>query len=241
MKPKRLFVLFAALGVVIAIAGCNAPADDQEPADNQQTQPTENEEMDKSETKVTLEPELSEDSKAIVTDDEVLLEVDDDAIHNWFIVKSQLCTQANTENSPERQEYCEDEEVFKEKTNFKSITVSPIKTVIGFEIESEALSPDSVVGIYLHEQDKVEMLTNYYLGNEFIGFSATGEYFVYKGNCWEAMCGLFVLNSETLNEVLSINNPEAVDLRTEDAEFVRWVSDEKIEYKLGDELMKETI
>ena len=52
------------------------------------------------------------------------------------------------------------------------------------------------------------------------------------------MCGLFIKDSETLAEKINLNNPEYVDVRSVDAEFVKWISDNEVEYKLGTELKR---
>ena len=46
------------------------------------------------------------------------------------------------------------------------------------------------------------------------------------------MCGLFVKESQTLVDTLSINNPETLDMRQRDATFIQWISDSEIEYEL---------
>lgn len=115
---------------------------------------------------------------------------------------------------------------------FTSIAVSPDKMEIGFTIESDTLAPDTVVGIFSKSTNIVKLLTSYYLGNEFISFSPNGTYFIYRGECWEAMCGLFVKDSKTLSEKASINNPEYVDSRQWDARFVQWIRENEVEYKL---------
>ncbi|EKE06846.1 MAG: hypothetical protein ACD_18C00258G0002 [uncultured bacterium] len=106
---------------------------------------------------------------------------------------------------------------------------------IGFSIESDTLTPDKVVGIFLTTDNKVQLLSNYYLGNEFISFSPQSTYFVYKGICWEGLCGLFVKDANTLEDKISLNNPEFLDMRTVDANFINWITDNKISYKLGTE------
>ncbi|MBU1445708.1 hypothetical protein KKD70_00395 [Patescibacteria group bacterium] len=185
-------------------------------------------------------PGLSADKKSIIVDSSVLLSVDNDAIFNWFKTESQLCDGYNLTSTSDRKAFCEDLTSFKSQTRFASIVISPDKMEIGFTIESDTLSPDKVVGIFLRSANKVNLLTNYYLGNEFISFSPGGENFVYQGGCWEGLCGLFIKDSETLTEVASLNNPEYLDLRSVDAEFVRWLSENQVEYKLGAELKQES-
>lgn len=185
-------------------------------------------------------PTLSSDNKSILVDGDALLSIDDDAIFNWFKTESQLCDGDNRTSTPDRKAFCENKASFKNITRFASIIVSPDKMKIGFSVESDTLSPDKVVGIFLRSMNKVNMLTNYYLGNKFISFSPSGTYFVYQGNCWEGLCGLFIKGSETLAEMMSVNNPEYLDLRTADAEFIQWLSDNQVEYKLGSELKQES-
>lgn len=185
-------------------------------------------------------PSLSADKKDIIVNGSVLLSIDNDAIFNWFKTESQLCDGYNLTSTPDRKAFCENRSSFKNQTRFASIVISPDKMKIGFTIESDTLSPDKVVGIFLRSANKVNLLTNYYLGNEFISFSPSGKYFVYQGNCWEGLCGLFIKDSETLTEKASLNNPEYVDFRSADAEFVRWLSDNQVEYKLGSELKQES-
>ncbi len=186
-------------------------------------------------TSVIGRPSLSADKKDIVAGDKILLSIDDDAIFNWFKTKSQLCDPYNI-TTVNRKSFCENKTFFRKLTRFSSIVVSPDKMKIGFTIESDEVSPDKVVGIFLRSTNKVNLLTNYYLGNEFISFSPSGKYFVYRGYCWEGLCGLFIRETETLAEKVSLNNPESIDLRVLDAKFIRWLSDNEIEYKLGTEL-----
>lgn len=185
-------------------------------------------------------PSLSGDRKSIVAGGQVLLVIDDDAIVNFFKTKSGLCDEYNMTTTPDRRLFCENKAIFKSKTRFTSILSSSDNTKIGFAIESNTLSPDKVVGMFYPSRstDKIRFLTNYYLGNEFISFSPNGTHFVYRGSCWEAMCGLFVKDSETLAEKINLNNPEYVDVRNVDAEFVKWISDNEVEYKLGTELKR---
>lgn len=183
---------------------------------------------------------LSNDRKSIIANGTTLLVIDNDEIFNFFKEKSYLCDEGYNINIPGRRTFCENKEVFKGKTRFVSIVLSPDKTKIGFTIESDELSPDSVVGIFYptRQTNKIYFLTGYYLGNEFISFSPNGTHFVYQGGCWEGMCGLVIKDSETLANKLSLNNPEFADFRRMNAEFVRWVSDNEVEYKLGSEVKR---
>jgi len=187
---------------------------------------------------VSGNPSLSADKKSIVADGKVLLTVDNDTIFNWFKTKSQLCDGYNLTSTPGRKMFCENKTSFKDQTRFASIVVSPDKMKIGFTIESDTLSPDKVVGIFLRSANTVHLLGNYYLGNEFISFSPNGTNFVYQGGCFEGMCGLYVKNSETLADKASLSDSEFAEARTKTTTFVRWLSDNEIEYKLGTELKR---
>lgn len=191
-------------------------------------------------TSVSGTPSLSVDKKGVVVDGKVLLSIDNDTVFNWFKTESLLCDGYNLTSTPDRKMFCENKTSFKNQTKFASIAVSPDKMKVGFTIESDTLSPDKVVGIFNRPANKVTLLTNYYLGNEFISFSPSGTNFVYQGGCFEGMCGLFIKNSETLTNKASLNNPEFADARGQSASFVRWISDNKLEYKLGTELRQES-
>lgn len=107
---------------------------------------------------------------------------------------------------------------------------------IGFTIESDALSPDKVAGIFLRSANKVNLLTSYYLGNKFISFSPSGTNFAFSSYCVENYCGFTIKNSETLSDEISFGNTRDHG----DFRFVEWVSDREIEYKAGTELKKES-
>ncbi len=187
---------------------------------------------------VPVTPFLSTDKKSISTDSKILLVIDNDTIFNWFKTKSQLCDGYNLTSSPDRKMFCENKTSFKSQTRFTSIVISPDKMKIGFTIESDTLSPDKVVGVFSLSTNSVNLLGSYYLGNEFISFSPNGINFVYKGDCFEGMCGLYVKNSETLTDKTSLSDSEFADARTRTATFVKWLSDNEIEYKLGTELKR---
>ncbi len=181
-------------------------------------------------------PFLSADKKSIVAGDKILLAIDNDIIFNWFKTESQLCNEYNITTTADRKSFCENKTSFKNQTRFASNVVSPDKMKVGFIIESDTLSPDKVAGIFFRSTNAVNFLTSYYLGNEFISFSPNGTNFVYQGGCVEGMCGLYIKNSETLANKVSLSDSEFADARTRNATFVRWISDNKIEYKLGTEL-----
>lgn len=183
-------------------------------------------------------PILSDGNKTIMQDNTVLLSIDNDEIFNFFKTQSQLCNKQNLESTATRKMFCTDIATFKSETRFSSIVLSPDKTKIGFAIETDEMSPDKTVGIFYvaRATDTIHFLTNFYLGNEFISFSPAGVNFVVKGGCWEGMCGLVIKNSETLEDKISLNNPAFVDMRTENTEFIKWISDNEVEYKIGNEV-----
>ncbi len=181
-------------------------------------------------------PFLSQDRKKILSNNKVLLEINDKRFFEWFKTESQLCDQSNRGNTSDREDFCTNEKTFENLTRFSSIQVSPNKRSIGFNIETDTLSPDIVSGVFSLPNNQINFLTNFYLGNEFLSFSPDSSYFIYQGSCFEAHCGLFVRDANTLDIVASINNPESADMREYNASFVRWITDNYIEYKLGDEL-----
>ena len=181
-------------------------------------------------------PSLSVDKKNISAEGKILLAIDNETIFNWFKTKSQLCDGYNLTSTPDRKTFCENKTSFKNQTKFASIVISPDKMKIGFTIESDTLTPDKVVGIFSRSTNTVNLLGSYYLGNQFIGFSPNGTNFVYQGDCFEGMCGLYVKNSETLTDKASLSGSDSADARTRTVTFVRWISDNEIEYKLGSEL-----
>mgnify|MGYP001572501398 CR=1 FL=1 len=189
----------------------------------------------------SVTPSLSVDKKSVVVDGKVLLVIDNDTIFNWFKTESQLCDGYNLTSTPDRKMFCENKTSFKSQTKFASIVVSPDKMKIGFTIESDTLTSDKVVGIFSRSANTVNLLGSYYLGNQFIGFSPNGTNFIYQGGCFEGMCGLYVKNSETLADKASLNDFESADARARTATFVRWISDNEVEYKLdklGSELKR---
>lgn len=185
---------------------------------------------------VSGDPSLSADKKSVVVDGKVLLAVDDDIIFNWFKTDSQLCDERNLTSAPDRKMFCENKTSFKSETRFSSIVVSPDKMKIGFTIESDTLSPDKVAGIFLRSTNKIQILTYYYLGNEFISFSPSGANFVFSSYCFESDCGFIIKNSDTLTDKINFGNtPDHSDYR-----FVKWISDKEIEYKDGTELRRKS-
>lgn len=181
-------------------------------------------------------PGLGPDRKTVIRNGQPVLTIDNDQIVQWFRSQSQLCDQRNIGSTADRRTFCTNTATFRDKTRFASISPSPDGTSIGFTIESDALAPDTVVGIFFRSSGNITFLTTYYLGHRFLGFSPSGTNFIYQGNCFEAKCGLYVRDSATLAEKLRVNEPVGGVERTQNATFVRWISDNEIEYKLGDQL-----
>ncbi len=176
---------------------------------------------------------ISSDKKNILIDGKVMLSVDDDVIFAWFKSdKSYLCDAGNINTAPDRKMFCTDKATFRNEVRFRSIVASPDGKKIGFTIETDTL-PDTVVGIFYPSKtsSKVSILSNYYLGNEFISFSPTGVNLVYKGGCFEGNCAFFIKNSEILADQPLTFIPQYADARG-NYEFVKWLSDRSIEYKL---------
>lgn len=183
-------------------------------------------------------PVLSVDNKSTTVDGEVILAVDHDTIFNWFKTSSQLCDDANITSTPDRKSFCENKDEFKNQTRFASLIVSPDNKNIGFTIETDTLFPDKVVGIFSRTDKVVTLLSNFYLGNEFIGFSPSGANFAYYSDCLGGMCALYIKNSETLVEKITLSDAEYADARTNIVMFVRWISDNEIEYQQGTEVKR---
>lgn len=179
-------------------------------------------------------PTLSVDKKSIDADGKVLLSIDNDTIFNWFKTESQLCDSDNINTTADRKSFCENKSSFKNLTKFSSIVVSPDKTKVGFTIESDTLSPDTVVGFFNRATNSVSLLTGYYLGNEFINFSPNGTNFAYRGGCFEAICAFYIKNSETLKDKIDFI-PREADMRGNYV-FVKWLSDNQFQYKIDTEL-----
>lgn len=231
-------ILAGAVGYFALVKKSPTPTNEAQPTNNipqQQTPPvtTKNPPVTTPAT-----PSLSTDKKSISADGKILLAIDNDTIFNWFKTKSQLCDGYNLTSTPDRKMFCENKTSFKSQTRFTSIVVSPDKMKIGFTIESDTLSPDKVVGIFSRSANTVNLFGSYYLGNQFIGFSPNGTNFIYQGGCFEGMCGLYVKNSETLADKASLSDSDSADARTRTATFVKWLSDNEIEYKLGTELKR---
>lgn len=179
---------------------------------------------------------VSKDGKSIMLGDKAVLAVDDEAIVKFFTTESELCNESNIDSNSDRKLFCKNKVTFKQMTKFTSVASSPDMQKIGFTIGSDALSPDTVSGIFYpqHSTNKVYFLTNYYLGNEFISFSPGGIHFVYRNNCFEAECGFVVRSSGTRKQIVAFGDtPDHANY-----EFLRWVSDREIEYKEREEVKR---
>lgn len=176
----------------------------------------------------TLEPYISEDKKSIMSGDDVLLSIDDDAIMDFAKTTNMPCWSLYTDS----QALCQDKATFKNGTSFDSITLSPNKDMIAFSFEFNSLPNEDAVGmLYLNrEADRVEVITKNSLGDTFVSFSPNGKYFVYECNGWEGIWGLLIKDSETLADKLEINNPYQPDMRDNTSIFKRWISNNEIEY-----------
>lgn len=183
---------------------------------------------------------LSADKKNIMTNNSILISIDDTAIVNFFRTKSQLCDDSNITTTLDRKKFCQDSVTLKKETKFSSIVVSPDNTVVGFTIESTTLSPDTVAGIFYpyRTENKMYFLTNYYLGNQFLSFSPEGNNFVFKHACFEGVCGFSIMDSKTLEIKLEYIPEE----ETKGSYiFERWLTDSEIEYQHNSDILKAEI
>ncbi len=181
----------------------------------------------------TVSPEraaISADQKSIATGSNGILEINNPAIVSFLQdPKAGLCDAANIHNTPTRTAFCTDTVALRESAHFSSVASSPSGNAIAFTIATDELSPDTAVGMYFPKNTtyKVHLLTNYYLGNAIIGFSPSGTYFAYAGNCFEGVCSFAVIETNTLKTVREFSNPETQPAST----FVRWIDNKTIEYK----------
>ena len=188
---------------------------------------------------VADEYELSEDWSTLLKNSEGVFSSWDERIFEWFQNESQLCSELNRSSSEDRELFCDDINFFASQTRFRTVEISANNSVLGFTIETETLEPDSVVGVYNFREDELRFLTNYYLGNEFLSFSPSGEYFVYQWFCFEAKCWLIVWETSSLEDIHDINMPEYIDMRQLDATFISWSDQREIEFMLWDETVTE--
>lgn len=178
---------------------------------------------------------LSADSRSILNNEKIVLDTADEAIFNYF-KSSFLCDDFNISNDIERLNFCQNREFLASKTQFSNFYLSPDKQKMIFTITSEILTPDQALGIYSLDSDQVTIFSDYYIGNEFISFSPNGDYFVYKGGCFEATCALNVIDTNSLVQVASLSDSEYPDARVRDVFFRRWVSANELEYSLGEDV-----
>ncbi len=181
-------------------------------------------------------PALTPDRRTLTQNGQAVLAIDNEQIVQWFRNESQLCDARNIGATADRRSFCTNVATFKDKTHFATAISSPDGMTVGFTIQSDTLSPDSVAGLFVRASGTVTFLTSYYIGNEFNSFSPSGSRFVYQGGCYEAKCALYVRDTATLAERFRINASTGGTDRTQSATFVRWVSDSRIEYRLGSEL-----
>lgn len=177
---------------------------------------------------------LSADARAILSNQEILLDTKNEAIFNYF-KNSFLCDESNINSDSERPNFCQNQEFLAGKTTFTNFYLSPDKQKMIFTVTSEVLTPDQALGIYYLDSNEVTIFSDYYIGNEFISFSPNGSYFVYKGGCFEATCALYIINTESLNQVAILSDSQYPDARVRDVFFNRWLSNSELEYSLGEE------
>lgn len=245
MNKNTSLVLIFLLWLIIGIGGYMLYTEMTKENSEQIANPVEDDtiwediiDQDDEDTQTGVSISVSEDGKIIMRNDVPLLAIDDMRLMNMFREESQLCDEFNITSSDERRAFCEEREAFVSQTSFTSIAVSPDMNEIWFKLESEAMIPDALVGFLSVSSGEIIFLSNFYLWNELIGFSPSGTYFAYRGMCWEAKCGVSIRDSETLEEVWSINNPEYIDMRQDDMQFIRWISDSEVEYEIGGEVLQ---
>jgi len=179
--------------------------------------------------------QLSIDKKTIEQGKSVILKIDDAQIFNWFKTKSGLCSNSNNDNDA-RNLFCTNSATFFNKTNFINIYPTKNKKYIAFEISSEEMSPDAVVCLYDIESNKINWLTNYYLGNKFLSYSPDESKFIYQNSCWEGMCGLTIKSTSNTYTLKEINNPDSADTRDSKTVFNEWIDNNTISYTLKNHL-----
>lgn len=216
------------------------PTSQDEALNQKQQEETQETKDDPQGTPKNMSVSLSADKKNIIFDNKKILSIDHDTVFNWFVTSSGLCDEFNIQVVP-RETFCSDKLFFRDQTRFVSAVASPDMAHIGFTIQSDILSPDAVVGIFSRSTNAVHLISSFYLGNEFISFSPSGTHFVYQYSCFEAMCGLQVRHSETLDRVADLVDSEYPDARSRAAVFIKWVSDNEIMYKLENPYNHESI
>ena len=188
-----------------------------------------------------VNPLIAEDKKSIVSDGQVLVTIDNDVIFDLFktgrtifdnIIRGDIVDKMSDENKTS----------FKNKVRFVSIVVSSDKMKIGFIIENDFVPQFKVAGIFSLFTNRIYLFPNNYPGNESINFSPNGENFLYQSDCFSLTGGCIVVsNLDTYTEKIDFNNPDYVYFKIENAEFIRWISNNEIEYKLGTELKRKSL
>ena len=187
---------------------------------------------------------LSADGKRIIMEGEVLLDVGDDVFFTFFTEEDpSFCTPEHfekwrLENDPANTPsilFCTDKAVFRNHLTLSSAVVSPDASHIGFTVEVDLMQGDMLPGIFSRATGAVHFLTSYYLGHRFISFSPSGKHFVYIHGCFEGMCAHTVRDTDTLEKKAYLTDPNPKYAGGElNTVFVRWVSDNEVEYKVGD-------
>jgi len=195
---------------------------------------------------ITTKQELSQNNSSSENTSGKTVIIEHPDIFLWFQDESSLCDISNINTSPEREKFCTNKDIFKTMSRFVDIQTTQNNLFTVFTIETDALAPDTVVGIQNRETDKVTMLTNYYLGNDFINLSPDESFFVYRTACFESKCGygIYDLRSDFLTSqsvITTFNIPEFLDAREENSIFVEWISNDTFNYKIGDKSLSMTL
>lgn len=179
---------------------------------------------------------VSVDKRSIVYGGKPLFGVDNGAIRDWVLVKSGLCDPLIIQSDDTRLRYCTDVSTYIANTAFKDVVATQSGDVVLFNLTSDVLAPDSVIGIYRNTTGipKIDILTTYYLGNIIHSFTPDERHFSYTSGCFEARCAIYVLDVETLTNTAKFI-PEEADMR-EHYEFIRWIGNDSYEYKEGESL-----
>ena len=175
---------------------------------------------------------LSQDKKDILINGNVALSVDEENIFNFFKgEKAQMCDMANINNTETRKAFCSDKNFFKQSVRFQKVVTSSTGGKIAFVLETNEL-PDTVVGMFypMNNTYKVHIITNYYLGNDVMSFSPNDKYIAVRDRCFEGNCGFVIKDSATLENIKSFGLVEEGPSYT----FIKWISGDEIEYKIGD-------
>lgn len=175
---------------------------------------------------------ISEDEHSVLRSGELLLDTKHEQLVQYLREETGLCEESNMNRTPTSKRFCEDLDFFAQEVFFSDLQVDPNSQAVVFAVRTKQLEPDNfLVWLSLATKD-LQVLTPFYLGNEFLGFSSKGKLFAYRTNCWEGMCGIKVGQTATGLEVASFNNPEQFDSREFDAQFVGWDSEVGLYYRL---------